>query len=411
MNKKLIVLSIIALCVVNNNAKSYQGLEISKPFNNISNKSNVILDNVKQTSVQLSQFNNNNAVNDLVEKKMELKSSHKFTKHEKRQATKLIKNWVDNYLEKKNIKLFIANTKEKLDKYTKELNNKHPYNMAILNKMLIDSTLCDILKNAPQYENILRDKINYNILISLFALNAYKNKEVLKDITEELDKHNFNLQVFPTIVSIYNEANKKINEKLKEEKNTNKKQELKINNSNSFSIAGNEKEKYKFDDLKINKEQHLPKIKNKLSTLKDEDKNALLDDFSDVLESNDNIKINNQSVDQYFKLNNSLSTDQKLYDIIYSLVKIEMFSQIISLFNPFSSSISLVSAILTPISTLTYNIKPIVTISTQSYNSTPYYFGKYFGFGGFGYSFGSMFNTFMPRFGFKTLFINSFFGW
>ena len=458
MNKvKVILLSVIALCTVNNNAKSYQGLAISKPFNTISNKLNMVLDNVKQniydnTSVKSLSTNCNstingikNTVNDLktqifsnkndnvnnlkndlkgktitfdsnsnkitqnkiteqnqiVEKKTELTPYKKLTKKEERQATKLIKSWVDNYLKKKNIKLFIANTKEKLEEYTNELNKKHSYNMAILNKMLIDSALCDILKNNSQYKEILSNNINYNILISLFALNADENKEVLNDITAELDKYNFDLKVFSKIVSLYNETNKKINEKLKEEKN--KKQELAINNNNSFSIIGNKDKK----DFKISDEKYLPKIKTKLSTLKDEDKNALLDDFSDVLEGNDNIKINNQSVDQYFKLNNSLSADQKLYDIIFSLVKIEMFSQTISLFNPFSSSISLMSTIF---QTLPNNnsSKQFMAIQTTSYTSMFTCFNNFFDFGGlgFGYSFGNIFN-FIPSFGFGTVFINS----
>lgn len=477
MNKiTLFLSSVIALCSINNDAKSYQGLEISRPFNTISNKFNTVIDSVKQSindnmSIKSLSTNDNsiingvkNTVNDLktqvfsnnsinnlkknlqgktitcytsdnkvsnansfsitpnkskeqntlVEKKTELTSSKKLSKQEERQAIKIMKNLVNDYLEKKNIKLFVANTKEKLDKYTKELEKKHSYNMAILDKMLINSALADVAKDKPKYQEVLRNNLSYNFIVSLFALNADTNKDVFNYLAENLSKNNIKLSSldWKYASDLYYETKDKINEKLKNTEESKSKNKLTIENNNSFSIIGNKKEKRKFDDLKISNEQYLPKIKTKLSTLKDEDKSALLDDFSDVLNGNDDIKINNKSVDQYFKSSNSLNTDQKLYDIMYSLVSVGMFSQVMSLFNPFSSSISLMSTVLTSVITSSSNSKPIVTISTTSCASTAY-FGNYFGFGnfGFGYSFGSMFNSFMPSFGFGTMFTSSFFGW
>lgn len=469
MNKKSIVLSIIALCIVNNNAKSYQGLEISKPFKTISNKLNMVIDNVKQSindnmsAKSLStndnsiingikntvnnlkaQLSSNNSINNLkknlqgkavtyytssnetnnnkisnvnsfsitqnkLKEKTELSLKKKFNKQETKQAIKIMKNIVNDYLKEKNIKLFVANTKEKLEEYTKELNKKHSYNMAVLDKMLIDSALAEVSKDKPKYQEVLRNDLSYKFIISLFALSADTNKDVFNYLAENLNKNNIDLSSldWKYAVDLYYATLDKINEKLKNaEQNKNKnKSKLTIENNNSFSIIGSKKEENnttKFDNLKISHEEYFPKIKTKLSTLSDEDKNDLLDDFSDVLNGNDNIKINNQSVDQYFKSNNNLNTDQKLYDIMYALVNVGMFSQTISLFNPFSSSISLMNTIFTTAFTSQVSNKQVVTISTTPFASMC--FSNYFGFGSFGYSFGNVFNNFMSSFG-------GFFGW
>lgn len=389
-------------------------LSVKDSINNLKNnlKGDTVTFNANKIKTSINKVENQNSfsINPIKKEKKE-----NFTKQEKKKATKLIKNWVDNYLSKKNIKLFIANTDKKLKKYNEELKKPHSYNMFVLDKMLIDSALTGILKDNPHYQSLLRSNINYNILISLFALNANESKGVFYDIAKELDKHNFNLNTFTKIVDLYKKADIKINDEIKDKVKKEKQEKAQTkpvivdktlvkDNVNSFSIIGNKK--------KLNNEEYLPKLKTKLSSLNNDEKNALLDDLSEALAGGDddfpnNFNINDKPVGQYLQSlsdcyaiqsSNNLSTDQKLFNIIVSLVKVDMLSYTINLLNPFSSGISLMSMMFQSEPTINSNSTSIVMFS-KSYTSVKSYFRQ---------TFDSMFSV-IPSIG--TLFTSSFLGW
>jgi hypothetical protein len=210
MNKtnKLMRLMFVSVLMVS----ASQSVEISKQIDDltINGIKQFVLSNVDNKTEDSARINN-------------LSSKEEKKQYNEKQAIRLMEQWVDDYLLKNNnAQLFVAKNKQQLDKYEAELKKPHDYNMVVLDRMLINNVLRDISKNTPEYQQILSSNLNYNIILSLFALNANNNKRIFNDIAKELDKHGFNLQNWNKILDIYNKADLKISEKLKQE-NTNKK--------------------------------------------------------------------------------------------------------------------------------------------------------------------------------------------
>ncbi|MBR1944248.1 MAG: hypothetical protein IJ848_02120 [Alphaproteobacteria bacterium] len=394
MNKtnKLMRLMFVSVLMVS----ASQSVEISKQIDDltINGIKQFVLSNVDNKTEDSARINN-------------LSSKEEKKQYNEKQAIRLMEQWVDDYLLKNNnAQLFVAKNKQQLDKYEAELKKPHDYNMVVLDRMLINNVLRDISKNTPEYQQILSSNLNYNIILSLFALNANNNKRIFNDIAKELDKHGFNLQNWNKILDIYNKADLKISEKLKQE-NTNKK--LEISTPNSFSIIGNksktEQKTNSWDNLKIDK----PLLREKIDSLNNNDKKNLLEDFSDQLKNNeidlpDDFKVKNKSITQYLK-SKHMSVEQQLIDIIGALMQYNILSQMMSLLNPFSPSISLMSTMFNTPKTIvmkkeTPTEKQTIIVSKQF---TPI-------ISGFGFTNNKLSSMFDLDFGFTYSIFNNFMG-
>ncbi len=317
--------------------------------------------------------------------------TYRNSKAEKKiKLEKAIINKMDEYaedylLKEKNTKVFVYNSKTQLNKCIEEANKLNfKGTIVYLDKQLINKALGDISKNKNGYKKILRNNINYNIVINLFKLNAKHDEKVFNIIAKELDAHGYDLQNFSKIVEIYDKAydrtialqrtalpsgeqpNNNRNFDISHPNSFGFNNKLKKTNVASFSIIGNkhdtENEYKKYDNLKIDNSTYLHEITNNLSKLDQDEKSELLNDVSETLTSNvsnlpSNFKVGGKSVAQYFGSNSSQDPNKQLIEIFCALKNFNMISLVMSsVFNPFFME-SILSTIL---------VKPTVFI-----NETP----------------------------------------